>query len=583
MAVNFFGTCSGSSGGKYNIWIEVNENSHSVKNNTSNLTVKLKLKRNDGYTNSAYNLNESENFAKITINGAEKVSKNLKIDTRNNVVVTLCSWSGDVLHDEAGKLTVTIGGTFTMSGTSLGGGVVSGNFDCVTIPRITPFSLDKTSVNCGESVSLSLMPYSANFNHKVIYSINKVNLSVDIAKGTTKVDLVVPIEWAKQILNTNQGIINFELKTYSDSDFIGSTKHSIKLIIPPTEDFLPQFSFLVTDNKNGLVPNMWDAVIQNRSTLTVKINSFIGKFGATLSACWIMVGDVKKYGESAEFELPIAGRIKVKVRVTDSRGLYQEDECIVDVDEYSLPGLIINDIYRCNSDGAPNENDASVSINFAKKYSSVRDLNLAYVKVKYKKYNETEYSDLVQLKSSPFILNGTFERESSYEFVFETTDVLTKTPVLNVRTLTTGTIPFNIKKGGKGAAFGCYAETDNELTVGYDLNIKGNLKNIDLATESIVADYIAVDYLFVRKFECMDITFVMGLVTTKDILPANNWIKILTVPISSGFMYIPISAMSFKFIRDKNLVGYISNQGEIFINGDVDFTKGEKIFFSGFY
>ena len=65
MAIKFYGSCSGNAGPKYNIWLEVTENSQSIENNSSNVTLKLKLKRNDGYAESAYNLNETENFTKI--------------------------------------------------------------------------------------------------------------------------------------------------------------------------------------------------------------------------------------------------------------------------------------------------------------------------------------------------------------------------------------------------------------------------------------------------------------------------------------------------------------------------------------
>ena len=98
MAIKFYGSCSGKAGPKYNIWLEVTENSPSIENNSSNVTLKLKLKRNDGYAESAYNLNETENFAKITIGENIVISKNLKIDTRNNATVTLLTWTGDVTH-----------------------------------------------------------------------------------------------------------------------------------------------------------------------------------------------------------------------------------------------------------------------------------------------------------------------------------------------------------------------------------------------------------------------------------------------------------------------------------------------------
>ncbi len=583
MAVKIFGECSGSSGGKYNIWAEVNENSHSVKNNTSNLTVNLKLKRNDGYEGSAYNLNKSENFAKITVNGNVKASGNLAIDTRNNAVVTLCSWTGEVSHDSSGKLTVTIGGAFTMSGTSLTGGTASGKFNCVTIPRVTPFSLNKTSVNCGDSVTLSLSPYSSDFSHKVVYTLNKARQTVSISKGTSQIALTVPEEWAEQLPSSDKGVVNFELKTYNGFELVGSVSKNIKVLIPETEAYLPSFTFSVSRNTNGVVPGNWDALIQNISMLTVAVNSFEGKYGASCSSKCIMLDGVKKYGDSAEFELTRAGQLDLKIRVTDSRGLYSEQQTVIDVDGYSLPAFVCNNIFRCDSDGKPNDNGTSVAIDFTKKYSSIRNLNAAFVKVRYRKNNETEYSPLIQLNSSPAVLTDNFENESSYEFAFQITDLLHKTPIESVRALPSGAIPFNIKKGGKGAAFGCYAETDNELTVGYDLNVKGKLKSIDLSSECIASEKIAIDYISIKRIECLNLTFIKGVLTVKEALSANNWNEILTVTVPDGLITTPLSLNSVKFARDKNLVSYINSDGVIRMASDVEFNKDEKIFILGFY
>ncbi|MBQ6936531.1 MAG: hypothetical protein IJN49_08280, partial [Clostridia bacterium] len=367
MAVKIFGECSGSSGSKYNIWVEVNENSHSVKNNTSKLTIKLKLKRNDGYSSSAYNLNKSENFAKITINDAVKSSRNLTIDTRNSTVVTLCEWTGDVLHDTSGKLTIAITGSFSMSGTSLDGGVVSGDFTCVTIPRITPFALNKSNVNCGESVSVTLTPFSSEFNHEITYSLNGVSLSEDIEKGSTQIDLSIPNEWAYQLPNSNQGIICFNLKTYIGTELIGSTTRNIKLTIPSTKEFIPEYE--ISFSTNSKVENALNLIIQNKSTITVNIKSFSGKFGATMFSSYISLGDVKKQGTTAEFELPDAGVITFNIRVIDSRGLYTDEKLTCFVEEYSNPSFKCNNIFRCNTDGTPNENGSSVLIDFTKKIS----------------------------------------------------------------------------------------------------------------------------------------------------------------------------------------------------------------------
>lgn len=189
MATKIFGLCSGTSGGKYNIWFEINENSHSITNNTSNLTVKIKLKRNDGYSESAYNLNENENFVKFTINGEQKSSRYLAVDTRNSTEVLLLSWQGNVTHNNDGTLKIRLGTVFTMKGTSLAGGEVSGDFVCVSIPRISDFSLSATSVNPEKEVKVTVIPSaSETFSHKLKYQLGSfaktINLSVGVSEAT---------------------------------------------------------------------------------------------------------------------------------------------------------------------------------------------------------------------------------------------------------------------------------------------------------------------------------------------------------------------------------------------------------------
>ena len=141
------GTCNGSSAAKYDIWIEAKQNSQDIANNKSNITVKLKLKRNDGYSASAYNLNESDNSAVIKINGSAKDSNTLKIDTRNNVTVVLAEWTGNVSHSDDGSLKLELSGSFTMGNTSLTGGKVSGDFSCTNIPRASTLTIADSSVS----------------------------------------------------------------------------------------------------------------------------------------------------------------------------------------------------------------------------------------------------------------------------------------------------------------------------------------------------------------------------------------------------------------------------------------------------
>jgi len=129
------GTCKGSNYSKYSLWIDWTVNSQSTANNKSNVTVTLKVQRNDGVKQSAYNLN-SVNPVSLSVGGTVRVSKKIGIDTRNNQIVKLAAWTGDVPHSNDGTLSLSISGSFSISGTStLTGGSVSGSAAINSISR----------------------------------------------------------------------------------------------------------------------------------------------------------------------------------------------------------------------------------------------------------------------------------------------------------------------------------------------------------------------------------------------------------------------------------------------------------------
>lgn len=134
----FDGTCHGSSGNKYNLWLTWTINSQSPINNTSHITVNMYLQRNDGYANSAYNLSET-NPVRIFVDGVAKVDTTVSIDTRNNAVVLLATWTGFVTHNYDGTLSVDLSGDFGLNGVpSLTGGIVVGTAQLDTIDRNAP-------------------------------------------------------------------------------------------------------------------------------------------------------------------------------------------------------------------------------------------------------------------------------------------------------------------------------------------------------------------------------------------------------------------------------------------------------------
>ncbi len=147
------GACKGSNYSKYSTWIDLTVNSQSAAGNKSNVTVTLKLQRNDGVKQSAYNLNNT-NPVTLSVGGAVRVSKKIGIDTRNNKIITLASWSGDITHNSDGTLSLSVSGSFSLSGTStLTGGSVSGAIAINPISRNPSAAADCIAAQNGDRVN----------------------------------------------------------------------------------------------------------------------------------------------------------------------------------------------------------------------------------------------------------------------------------------------------------------------------------------------------------------------------------------------------------------------------------------------
>ncbi|MGN1317295.1 MAG: DUF859 family phage minor structural protein [Acutalibacteraceae bacterium] len=581
MAIKFYGSCSGSSGSKYNIWLSVTENSQSIEDNSSNVTVKLYLKRNDGYSSSAYNLTASDNTAKLKVGSDTKVSKNLAIDTRNGVTVTLASWTGDVSHNADGTLSLALSGSFTMSGTSLTGGSVSGNFNCTEIPRASSLTLTKTSVNPEDTVGATITAASALFSHKVKWYIGSASVTHNLSAGVTSDVLTVPVSWAEQLTDAKKGKISIVLTTYKDTKKIGSKTYSLSFVIPSQSEYLPEFS-LVTQRIDGDVPEDFEEYVKCKSKIKLDISGLELKYGASVSSYTATVDTTSKNAVPSTFDLNKAGNITVSVTVKDSRGFSVKKSQTVSVCDYSSPVLKINSLSRCDESGVKNTSGTRLLADFTPAYSSVGGKNIPKITYKYKKADSDTFSGEIELEESPCVLpDSEFLNNSSYTVAFKITDSITTDGDFFEREVSSSAIPFNIRNGGKGASFGCYAENDNELTVAWNLNVRGKLQyeslNVDFS--DIFSEYRAR----VRYYPSMDIVFLrIRLITEETMLADTDYV----VGIIDGAPTALFSPLNVRVGANNGFLasgGVKYKTGELIMRSEQTLNPGSYIYINGMY
>ena len=576
------GSCTGASAAKYDVWIEIKQNSQSIVNNLSNVTAALKLKRNDGYAASAYNLTASDNSFSLSVGGVVKDSGTTAIDTRNGAVVTLASWTGNVSHNDDGSLLLAVKGSFTMGSTNLKSGSVSGSFRCTTIARASTLSLgDTTSINPGGSFAFSIIGVSS-FSHKITCQIGKNTKQVtSLEKGKLTGSVSIPKEWASFVVEKRKEVLNIVLGTYSGSQLIGSKRYTLEFVIPNTADYRPDFDVELTPINNG-VPDEWEAFVSGVSQFTVEYKNAGYKFGAAFKSLSIKYNKITKNVNGSTFDVLGSGKQDIVVRVTDTRGLYTDKTISIDVLEYTPPGIKLISLKRCDEQGVPDIEGTHLCVDFSSSFTPIKD-NAATLTLYYRQQGSATDIECPVTTESPIVIgNGLIQKGVAYTVKMVIQDSLDKTDDA-VRSIGTAGIPFNIKKGGNGAAFGAYATNDDELYVDWNLRLGGKLV---CESDNVESTEIASETLSkVQYYECLGMTFIRMRIKLTQTLTAGSTNVLAVYSKHTPYILTPLAVYRHgENVTDGALLACIrSGAGEITLKTTTDIPAGQYIYIAGCY
>ncbi len=482
MATDFYGACTGSTGQRYDIFLRVTENYKNTENNTTNTTISLYLRRNDGYAQSAYNNYSNQNTVQINLGSQPIFSSNIVFDTRNGNTALLGTWTGDVPHNADGTFAAEVTASFSTSAGNLTGGSVTGYYTFVTIPRASAVSFSSQNVYFYESQIAYISSASSAFSHRLVLNLGSKTASFDAAAGATQINFTVPEDFACEMASTATAFLGAVLETFKDGTKVGQATAVLNLCAPYDQRFLPEFNVEIT-RIDGSVPQSLGEYVKGHSQVQVTVTDINTKLGAAMESVAVICGQQHIWGETAAFSLNQSGALGIYVALKDTRGFLTEWNSQIYVQDYEAPTVEINRLKRCDSQGNYQNDGTALFLDFTKHISSLNGKNSATVTARFKANQGQVWSGNAACNQSPAVLfDGEISQNSSYTLEITVTDMIESTTFQ--RQITSADIPFNIKKGGKGAAFGCFAEKDGELTVGWDMAIKGELKAESVYCES---------------------------------------------------------------------------------------------------
>lgn len=437
--------------------ITITQNSQSVANNTSNVTVSVRVYRtNTGYTT------YGTGTVYCTINGTQYTEAITSSDKITSSGIVLFSKTLNIAHNADGTKTLATSARITHD--QFSSSSQSYSQPLTTIPRATTPTLSASSVNMGASITINMPRASSSFDHTLTYKFGSATGTIGSDLGTSQA-WTVPLSLASQIPKGTSGTCTITCKTYNGSTLIGTKTVSFTAKVPSS--VVPSISSLtVAEATTGLAAK-FGAYIQNKSTLKVTINA-AGSYSSTISSYKTTIAGKSYTGSSfTSGVLASSGTVTISTTVTDSRGRTASRNTTVSVVAYTAPKITKFSAVRTNA-------GVQVSMNFA--ITSISEKNSKSYVVMYKPKSSDTWEQLVS--GSVYSYNSTqtfaegFSTESSYDLQLTVTDYFGESAAaIAYAEVPTAFTLLDFNASGKGVAFGKVSETSDQMEIDMVMNI----------------------------------------------------------------------------------------------------------------
>ena len=447
--------------------VTITQNSQSVANNTSNVTVSVRVYRtNTGYTT------YGTGTVYCTINGTQYTESITSSDKITSSGIVLFTKTLNISHSADGSKTLATSTRITHD--QFSSSAQSYSQALTTIPRATTPTVSASSVNMGASITINMPRASSSFDHTLTYKFGSATGTIGSDLGTSKA-WTVPLSLASQVPNGTSGTCTITCKTYNGSTLIGTKTVSFTAKVPSS--VVPSISSLTVAEAVSGLSAQFGAYVQNKSKLKVTISAS-GSYSSTIKSYKTTISGKSYSGSSfTSGVLSASGTVTVSTTVTDSRGRTATKSTTVTVVAYTAPKISTFTAQRANGLGAADDEGtmALARINFA--IAAVGNKNGKNYVVEYKLKSSDTWTEAatgsVYSYNSNMLLNINLDTDSSYDLRLTVTDYFGSVVALSEIATAFTLLDFNAS--GKGIAFGKVSEIADQMEINMDMDIHKNI------------------------------------------------------------------------------------------------------------
>lgn len=392
--------------------------------NYSDVTVKHTL-----VIGSAYSLNIASRTNTCSVGGVSQGYTSGSINQKGGSVL-LGTTVHRVPHDADGTKTAKLTDTFninaTIDGKKVGSITASGS---ITLDRIARNATIVTANDFTDETNPTL-----TYSNPSSFS---CDLSIEFAGGSiTRTGAISGAggSYTMQLIDSERTTlrnasrksqtlkVTYALKTTIDGTAYYSRAER-KMNVVDAAPELGAVSYEDTNAATVAVTGDKSRIVQNHSTLAVKVPTATAKKGATIAGYTIAFGGVSKTvtssGTVSLGAVDVSYSQALTVTAKDSRGFTASKSVQVTVDDYSAPTAVI-DLHRLNNF------EPTTYITANARYSYLNGKNAVTIAAKFKKVSDSSYGTPIELADS-IQSTVTCDRDSAYDFVVTVADKLGET------------------------------------------------------------------------------------------------------------------------------------------------------------
>lgn len=429
------------------------------------------------------------------VDGAEQTQK---VGLSKGGSVSASFTYNNIQHNNDGTKTVSWEWYIKTGTSALGTLNPSGTRTLTTIPRASQPTIDDTTPELGQQITIKTNRVSNTFTHTLRYQFG--NATGTIATNVTETATWTPaITLAQQIPNAESGTGTIYCDTYSGTTLIGTK--SVKFTASVPANITPSIS-LSNPIIGGSAPASWGIFVKGKSTASYTITgtgnqgSIITEYNSTIAGYTYATDQV------TTGVLLTPGTNTITAKVKDSRNRTAQTTRNITVIDYYNPSFETVEIHRYDANGNQDDNGEYLHYNFTGSVSSCSGNNKGTFIIGYRIKNTGNYTYITIASNQESInisryltADGTasgqkiqFLNTQTYDIIFTITDAFITRE--NLQELDTGFDLINWNANGKALAIGKVSEAgsdESKLEIAMDTQIEGTLSTVgDVNTEGAV-------------------------------------------------------------------------------------------------